>query len=151
MPVTLGGEKAWKVYSKGDIVVSFQWVNGEPAMILYPKNPRNLNPGAFVIMLEVAFKYSDARSGAPSPYCMGQALKAAEVMGLFPDRFTLYRIVDAIMEGLLDLIEMPPEPTGLNQQQTEEVGELVVKMGGRVIHESAVNAPTFDELVAAND
>lgn len=151
MPVLLGGDKAWKVYSKGDIVISFQWVNGEPAMCLYPKNPRTLNPGAFVLSLDVAFKYADSRSGSPTPYCIEQAARAAQVMGFFPDKFIVTRIVDAIMEGLLELIEMPPQPTGLNAQQTQEMGEMIVKMGGRTIYEGAVNAPTFEEVVAVND
>jgi hypothetical protein len=151
MPVMLGGEKAWKVYSKGDLVVSFQWVNGEPALILYPKNPASLNPGAFVLPLESAFKYADSKTGAPTRYCIQMANKAAEVMGLFPDRFILHRIVDAIMEGLLDLIEMPPEPTGLNQKQAQEIGEIVIKNGDRTVYQGAVNAPTHEELMAAND
>jgi len=151
MPVILGGEKAWKVYSKGDIAVSFQWVNGEPAMILYPKKPSGTIFGAFVLPLESAFKYADSKTGAPTPYCIKMANTAIEVMGLFHDRFLLHRIVDAIMEGLLDLIEMPPEPTGLNQKQAQEIGEIIVKHGDRTVYQGAVNAPTPDELMAAND
>lgn len=140
MGVMLGGEKAWKVYVKGDIVVSFQWVNGEPAMILYPKRPIGVGAGAFVLPIESAFKYADSKRGAPTPYCIEMAAKAADVMGLFPDRFTLFRIVDAIMEGLIDLIGMPPEPTGLNAKETEAVGELLVKINGKTRLEGEVNA-----------
>ena len=151
MPVLLGGEKAYKVNVKGDIVVSYQWYNGEPAMFLYPANPSSLNPGAFILPIESAFKYSDRRSGLPSLHCFRMAERAAEVMGLFPGRSLLYRIVDAIVEGLLDLYGMPPEPPGLNQKRGQEIGELVVKHGGRIVHHEAVNAPTYEELMAAND
>lgn len=146
MPVMLGGEKAWKVYQKGDIVCSFQWVNGEPAMCLYPKNPSSLNPGAFVLPLESVFKYANSKTGAPTQHCIAQAAKAAEVMGFFVDRFTIHRIVDVIMDGLIDLIEMPPEPTGLNAQDTRSVGELIIKVDGKTRLHGEINAA--NELIA---
>lgn len=49
MPVLLGGEKAWKQRVSGDIVVSYQWVNGEPAMILFPKVKRLGLSGAYAL------------------------------------------------------------------------------------------------------
>lgn len=151
MAVQLGGDKAWKVYPKGDIVVSFQWVNDEPALILYPRKSMAATPGAFVLPLESAFKYADAKTGGPTPYCIRMAHKAAEVMGVMNDRFMLHRIVDAIMEGMLELIEMPPKPTGLNQQQTAELGEIVLKRDGRTIYHGAVHAPSVEEAMAANE
>lgn len=140
MSVMLGGAKAWKQNVNGDVVASFQWVNKEPAMCLYPLHPRTLNPGAYVLPLESAFKYADAKTGAPTPYAIKQAHIAAEVMGFFPDKFIVTRIVDTIMQGLLDLIEMPPEPTGMTKQQTDAVGELLIKVDGHVRAAGEINA-----------
>lgn len=140
MSVMLGGAKAWKQNVNGDVVASFQWINKEPAMCLYPLHPRSLNPGAYVLPLESAFKYADSKTGGPTPYCIKQAAIAAEVMGFFPDKFIITRIVDTIMGGLLDLIDMPPEPTGMTKAQTEAVGELLVKIDGKVRLEGEINA-----------
>lgn len=139
MPMILGGEKAWKVYSKGDLVVAFHWLNEEPAMFIYPKNASSMQRTAFVIPIESAFKYANA-NGYPTPYAAQMAHKCAEVLGLFPDRFLVTRIMDVIMEGIVDLIEMPPEPVGLNAQDTQAVGELLVKVDGQTRVHAEINA-----------
>lgn len=147
MSVMLGGAKAWKQNIHGDVVASFQWVNGEPAMCLFPLHPRTLNPGAYVLPLESAFKYADAKTGGPTPYAIRQAATAAEVMGFFPDKFIVTRIVDAFLGGIIDLIEMPPEPTGLNQKDTQAVGEMMVKVNGVTKVDGEINAA--NELIAS--
>lgn len=140
MSVMLGGAKAWKQNVSGDVVASFQWVNGEPAMCLFPKIPRTLNPGAYVIMLDVAFKYANSKTGGPTEYLIQQAAKAAKVMGFNTDSFIIKRIADLILDGLQDLIEMPPEPTGLTKKDTQAVGELLVKINGQTKVDGEINA-----------
>lgn len=140
MSAMFGGEKAWKVRVKGDVVVAYHWINNEPAMVLFKRGAGTaMNPGAYVLPLESAFKYADSKTGGPTRYAIQQAATAARVMGFFPDRFIITRIVDVIMEGLLDLIEMPPEPTGLNAQQTEAIGEMSLKADGQIVHECEVD------------
>lgn len=139
--IELGGTKAWKVKLKGDVVIAYHWVNNEPAMCLYKKGAMLVNrPGAFVIPLESAFKYAESKTGMPTPYAIKRAVTAAEVMGFFPDRSTVIRIVDAILDGLVELIEMPPEPTGLNRKDTDAVGEILLKIGGKTVVEGEINA-----------
>lgn len=146
--IELGGAKAWQVKVKGDVVIAYHWVNNEPAMCLYKKGAMMVNrPGSYVIPLESAFKYADSKTGMPTPYAVQQAAKAAEVMGFFPDRSTVTRIVDAILDGLIDLIEMPPEPAGLNRKDTDAVGEILIKVGGKTIKEGEINAA--NELISA--
>lgn len=145
--IELGGDRAWKVKLKGDVVIAYHWVNNEPALVLYKKGAGILgNPGAFVIPLESAFKYADANTGMPTRYAISQAHVAAGVIGFMPDGGIIHRIVDAILDGLIDLIEMPPEPTGMNQKDTAAVGELLVKINGETRLAGEINAD--NELIA---
>jgi len=147
MPVQIGGAKAWKVRRHGDIGVSFQWVNEEPAMILFPANRSLPGAGAFVICLSAAFKYADSKSGAPTPYLIQAAAQAATQLGFMAtDTFALRRIADVIVDSLPDLVDMPPEPQQFNAEQAQAIGEMVVKIGGKTVHESVVTAPTASEL-----
>lgn len=148
MSVMLGGAKAYDVQVFGEVTRSLQWVNGEGAMCLYPTRKRGINPGGYIIMQDVAFKYAkSSQSGEPSEYLIRQSVKAAEVMGFVPDRFITKRIIDVIIDGLLDLLAMPPEPTGLNQKDTQAVGEMLVKVNGVTKVDGEINAD--NELIAS--
>jgi hypothetical protein len=81
--IQLGGDKAWRIRVFGDVVVAFHWVNGEPAMCLYPKRPRMYgNRGAFIVCLSAAHKYAHANGYAIPEYMIPKALEAARVMGM---------------------------------------------------------------------
>lgn len=152
MPVMVGGEKAWKVRRHGDIGVSFQWVNDEPAMILFPaKTNAFAQGGAYVLALSAAFKYADSVSGGPTPYLIRQCAAAAVQLGfLATDTFAIRKIADVILDSLPDLVEMPPEPTGMTKGQAESVGEMLIKLDGETIHHSEVAAPSLEELSVVN-
>lgn len=141
--VVVGGKNAWRVRRHGDIVVAFHWVNREPAMVLFPARPSTLGASAFVVMMSAAFKYAHP-NGYPTAYLVQQAVKAANVMGLYPDRFTVHRIADAILEGIEDLLDMPPEPEAFHRdkRQRRVVGEMTFKEGGKTIAEAEVEDPT---------
>lgn len=132
--VMLGGPKAWKQRTTHNIVSSFQWINNEPAMVLFPAN-QSRGKGAFVICLSSAFRYAN-RDGYATPYLADQTRVACEVMGLFPDRHTRFRIAEIILDGLGELIQMPPEPTDAKVygKETPE-GEVAVKLGGKTVIE----------------
>lgn len=153
MPVMVGGEKAWKVRKHGDIGVSFQWVNEEPAMILFPAAKINAfqNAGAYVIGLSAAYKYADSKTGGPTPYLVRQAIAAAVQLGFMAtDTFAVRKIADVIVDSLPDLCEMPPEPVAMTLKQAQEIGEILVKVDGRTVHSAPVNAPTAEELVTVH-
>jgi hypothetical protein len=151
MSVMLGGDKTWKQRIKGDLVVTYQWVNGEPALILFPKRKQTLNSGAFAICLSAAYQYANS-DGSPTPYAISQALRGAEAMGFFPDKMTCIRIVDAIIDGIPDLIEMPPENPGYNESKHREViGEMNIKQDGRVIRSEEITVPDSLEVSYGND
>src|SRR5574341_1017129 len=139
MGVVVGGKNAWRVKRKGDIVVAFHWVNGEPAMVLFPMRPNTaVKPTACVVALSVAHKYAES-TGYPSRYCIEQAAKFAVLMGMYTDRFTIHRIADAILEGIEDLLDMPPEPQAFRRDYKKRViGEMTFKSEGKVVAEREV-------------
>lgn len=149
MGVMLGGDKAWKTRQTGDIVSSFQWVNGEPSMVLWAARRHTLGAGAFVLQLSAAHKYADNR-GMPTRYCAQMTEQIARQLGMEPGPWTQKRIADVILDGLSDLVDMPPEPTGLTQAQTQAIGEMSIKVEGETVHEAVVTAPTEAELAAVH-
>jgi hypothetical protein len=140
MGVHIGGKDSYKQFEKGDIVCSLQWVNDEPALILWPKVKR-IGSGAFVVCLSSAWKYATPQ-GYPTAYLVEQSIKAAEVMCLEPHNFTLKAIADAIFEHIPDLVEMPPTPQDWTGRQVEEaIGEMAVKIEGQTVTQQEITVP----------
>lgn len=140
MGVHIGGKDSYKQFVKGDIVCSLQWVNDEPAIILWPKAPR-IGSGAFVVCLSSAWQYADSR-GYPTKYLVQQAVRAAQVMGLEQHTFTIRAIADAIFEHIPDLVSMPPSPDDWTGKQVEQaIGEMSVKIDGQTIMEQELTVP----------
>jgi len=124
MGIQIGGEKAWRTRTVHDIFVSFQWVNGEGAMVLFPAMPRSHRPGAFIIGLSSLFKYRDAR------YLAQQSVAAAKVMGFEDSSFTWQRIAGIIEMGLDELKMMPPEPNWGDKRAVAEVTAVITGSDG---------------------
>ena len=149
MGVLIGGERAWRKRRLGDLWVAYQWVNGEQAIILFPTTRPAYRAGAFVICLSAAHRYAGADGHPNLGYAIPQAYDAARVMGLSLERCTVRKIIDAIVEGLPDLVEMPPEPIwAKDDKPMPVVGELSVRQGGRVVIETEVRAPSVGEVQA---
>lgn len=142
--VELGGERAWLQRTKGDIVCSFQWLQVDEVdreapvacMCLFPAM-RHMDTAAYVIPQINAHAYANSAGGA-SPALMGLAFKAAGHMGFFPDKTTVHRIMDIVLEGIPDLIMMPSEqPGALN------IARLMHGIEAR----ATVNGKTFNETL----
>jgi len=118
--VMLGGENARQLYTKGDLVISLQYVNKEPAMVIFPRRKRESCKGAFIVLLSAAYKYTD------QVYLLSQSFFAADLMGMFPDKATVFRIADTIYEGLGELCMMKPEP----EKEKKVIGEGTLVIGG---------------------
>jgi len=150
MGVCIGGDKAWRVYRQGDVGIAYHWINGEPAMCLFPVHRAIANAGAYVIPIESAFQYVHS-DGHPNIDKFKQAgADAARVMGFDPtDKFIRRRIIDAIADGMPDLIAMPPEPEDAVEKAVKEVvGEATIKEGGRVIAEKEITTLDQQELAS---
>lgn len=140
MGVHIGGKDSYKQFEKGDIVCSLQWVNDEPALILWPKVKR-IGSGAFVVCLSAAWQYADSH-GYPTRYLIDQSIKAAEIMCLEPHNFTIRAIADAIFEHIPDLVNMPPTPEDWTGKQVEEaIGEMSLKVEGETVMERELTVP----------
>jgi Tfp pilus tip-associated adhesin PilY1 len=113
MPVEFNPQGAHKAFIKGDIGIHLRWVNGEPAIVLFPLF-RRTGSGAFVVCLSAAHQYTD------DDYLIAQSHKAADVMGMGRDKFVIHRIADAINDALVDLCAMPPEP--VIEKKTPDIG-----------------------------
>jgi len=130
MGLILGGPTAWKVRAKGDIVIAYHWINGEPAMCLYPR-VKKLGAAAFVLPLSVAHEYVRP-DGYPTREMVVRCAKAAAVMGFGIERFTIRRIADIICDGIEDLVKMPPLPRTL-RKTGKAVGEIRLQHAGKTI------------------
>jgi hypothetical protein len=129
MGITVGGEKAWKTRTHGELFVSYQWVNDEPAMLIFPTRPID-QAGCFAIALSSAWKYADSTTGGPTEYLFEQADNAARVMGMFQTKDTLRKIATVIVDGLPDLVDMPPAPQAFTPLPK---GEMKLKLDGQTV------------------
>jgi hypothetical protein len=145
MGMVIGGERAWRRFRKGDLAVALHWINGEPAMVLFPAHltesrVRRITP--FVIPLSVGHEYV-ASDGHPNLVrALQGATEAAICLGMQPELSVVHRIIDAIVEAIPDLVAMPPEPTALQRvDRGPAVGELSIQVDGQVVKEVEVSDP----------
>lgn len=143
--VQLGGDRAWRQFVKGDIVVSLQWLHRpdidpdgpHPCMVLFPRTLR-MDGGAYVIPQRNAFAFCE-RDGSPTAHLMGTAFKACHTMGFFPDQSTVHRVIDAICECLGDLVSMPSTQPDALEVQVQRMGvELSASINGKTIAEEVI-------------
>jgi hypothetical protein len=149
--VAFGGANSFKTFFKGDVTISLQWVKvdendeAQPCMCVYRSHASRLmaasNSGVYVIPQNTAYLYADSKSGAPTPYLVQDTLAIAQHLGFFPDKNTCFRIADAIVDALPDLIRMPDVSAELDKKlfAKGKVGlDLQVKLNGSVVHEAGV-------------
>lgn len=140
--VEFGGSRAWLQRTKNDIVCSFQWLDiggEEPSacMCLFPTTLR-MNGGTYVIPQENAHAFGTP-NGHPTPHLIGAAFKAAVQMGFFPDKTTVHRIVDVVIEGLPDLIRMPSsQPETLAIKRAVQGIEVNVGANGKTFAQHVI-------------
>ncbi len=136
--VMLGGD-VWDQRTTGDIISEFKWVNGEPVMLIYKRVLGN-STKAYMIELNDAHEFA-LSSGAPSQkllstYCHD----AAKALNSEHDKATIIRLIDVIMDGLGDLLNMPPEPKAheIANRPTVHGDELKITVDGKTIVEVQV-------------
>lgn len=136
--VMLGGD-FYKQYKKGDLIVEFKWVDEEPVMILY-KRTLGANSPAYMIEMKDAHQYALSNGEASKSLVCELGMQAANALGCHNDRATAFRIIDAIVNFLPDLIKMPPAPKEIILADAPSRGEdeLTIKVDGKVIAEVLV-------------
>ena len=139
MPLHLGSEKAWRTRRlSGDLVASYEWLDGEPCLFLYPAGKQT--GGAMAIPLAVAHAWAGSDGHPNLEHALPSAYQAAEAMGLDPTPQTIRQIVDAVVEGLPDLIEMPPMMTQETEISGPAIGEASIILDGETSHEREIRA-----------
>lgn len=136
--ILLGGKTAWRVRRVGPMVLSYQWLDGKPAMFVYPEN-RPEGYGALCIPLDSAHLWAKADGYPHLEHAIPTAMRAAPTMGVGVSKPGIHMIVDAVLEGIPDLLRMPPEPPR-RPKASPVLGELAIKEGGRTISEREITA-----------
>ena len=141
--ISLGGERAWLQRTKGDLCISYEWLDTgkqdpEACMCLFPTTLKR-DAGAYAIPQGSAHEYATS-DGNPTSHLMTAALKALVTLGyLHTDKAAWQRIVDAILEGLPDLIRMPSDQPGQLDIKRAAIGiEARAKVAGQTIHEKVL-------------
>lgn len=114
MGLMLGGERCWKKRrATGGLAIFYEWFEGEATIFITRANKSALsgNRGSAAIAQSQAYLYADSKTGAPTGRLIQFAMKACTEIGLEPSRMNVRAIADAIVDGLEDLLRMPPEPT----------------------------------------
>jgi hypothetical protein len=142
MGLILGGPEAWKIRKQGDIVIAYQWVNGEPAMLMWPER-KPLGCVPYCIGMSHAYKYAK-NTGYPTEYCIQQAIVAAQVMGMDSGRETVKHIVEIILDGLEDLVKMPEERP--KKDNSPPLGTATLFQGGTKIVDGEITTGPEKEL-----
>lgn len=140
MPILLGGANARFQRVHGDIVASYQYVNDERAMALWPREKKQ-HSAAFIVCDSAAWRYDPDRPRGEwfgkqgelicGPlYLMQQAMIAARVMGMDGNKSTVVRIATIIAEGLEDLVRLPPN---MPPPKPKPIGEATLLIDGQVV------------------
>ena len=110
-------ETIYETRDYGEFVLRLQYVNTkhselsadyEPAIVVCrPK--RTQSRCAWIIMLSSAFKYvDDPKKGGHSFYMQAASQQICKMLGLSENKQQAFRIAEAILDNLEDLINMPP-------------------------------------------
>jgi len=148
--VELGGERAWRQYSKGDIVCSLQWLDLRahdpefpeegpvPCMVLFHAF-RRMHTGAHVVPQHYAYLYG-AREGKPTPHFFRGVVDACETVGFDRnDKAAQFRMMDLVVEALPDLIAMPGEQPSALEVRRHRLGiEVTARAGGTTLHSEVI-------------
>jgi hypothetical protein len=142
--VAIGGPEAWLTRTKGDIECIFQWVDTnheskepQPCMCLRPAVKRDGN-GTYILPAEEAYRFATSK-GKPTPDLMKAAFMYCKITDTHPDKSTIFRVMDIILDGLQDLIRMPTsQPQALFKPKALKGIELAIKKDGQTVHEAVV-------------
>ena len=107
MGLILGGPNAWKVREIGSLVIALHYVNKEPALVMWPKR-KPLGCVPYVLPFSEVHAFATSQ-GYPTPHCIARAVVAASVMGMDNGKSTIKNIVEAILDCIEDLKNMPPD------------------------------------------
>jgi hypothetical protein len=107
----MGGNSAWRTHDAGDYAVSLEWVENEPAMVIWSKRG---GESAFCICLSSVGKYATPE-GLPNEEGVLELAKALPEFGRAITRLELHHLVDVVLCYVPELILMPPVPPEIRE------------------------------------
>lgn len=136
--VMLGGD-VWDQRVTGDIISEFKWIDGEPAMLIY-KSVLGKNTQAYMIEMKDAHQFALSNGQASKRLLNELCFGAAKALNSEYDKATVHRLITVILDGLPDMLRMPPEPTELEKANRPSTGndEISIKIDGKTIIETVV-------------
>lgn len=135
------GSTAWAVRKvSGGLITSYEWLNEEPCLCVYPEaKTRSRHAGALVVPLSCAHQWATSDGYPDLMHAVPVAVQAADTMGLSISRTLVRHIIDAVVDGLPDLLRMPKQPFAIQPEQ-QPVGEISIRLDGDVVHEAEIGA-----------
>lgn len=137
--VMLGGEWTHHRHVSHGLVTEYTWRDDEPVMILF-KDGIATRQGAYLVELKDAYHYASS-DGMPSPTLFEHSIDAAVALGYDRnDKSAVRKIMDAILDGLPDLLVMPPAPQEMIEAQEagRSKAEIRLKVDGETVFEGLV-------------
>lgn len=145
--VELGGERAWRTFTKGDVIASLQWIDVQatdprfpedgpvPCMALYHAH-RRMDTGSYVIPQRNAFQYALADgNGIPDSFKAAVLFAVVQLGFDMHDKAAVHRVFDIVLEAMPDLIAMPSEQPRALELQRKKLGiEVTARMNGKHLH-----------------
>lgn len=146
--VELSGARAWKQFTKRDVVASLQWIDvrafdpsyehegPQPCMCLHHAH-RRVETGSYVIPQSNAFYYVKTSGNGPSKEFAQNISKAVTELGFDAnDKQAWTTVFDIVLEAMADLIRMPSEmPDELHIKKRVQGIEVTVRHGTQTIHQ----------------
>lgn len=146
-----GGPKCYRKKRFKDFMVFFEWFDeetmevgrGEPTMVITRANRFALsgNRGSVLVPMGAAWKYADSKTGGPTRELVQFAAGACDELGLEPSKMNVFKVADAIVENVDELLRMPPEPSPdkFVSRKAKAIGEVTILDGGRVVGQSELH------------
>lgn len=118
-----------KTRNFGEFDILFQYVDEEPALVIRANRFLSVRRRAYVIKLEAAWKYVDdafSPHSGHSQYMIKASSVIQEMLGLSDSVDTRFRIAEAILDCLEDLINMKPFKPVDKQAYADVTGTITI-------------------------
>jgi len=147
----LSGDRAFKTFTKGDIVASLQWIDLQrhdpeydedgpvPCMVLHHAH-RQMEVGCYVIPQAKAYKYIRTDGMGPTIHFANAVSLAVLELGFArTDKSAITRMIDIIVEHLPDLFAMPgQQPDALEVKRHVHGIEATMKVNGKAVRQEVL-------------
>ncbi len=133
LPLFALGKDCYLRRVTGDVVVEYTWYNDWPVMALYRALPAK-KTSVFLIELDDAHLYVDS-DGYPTRKLIAHSLQAAQNLGFGLDKYAARRLADVILDGIADLIKMPPAPRAPRAAAPTLGAKMALQVGGQTVRE----------------